>query len=173
MPNKQHIKDVPPNKVPRLPREDPGDMRMFLCGNEECGRFLFYEAIVAGVVSIKCRHCKKGNILDITPDGTVTKRVEVLTPRSIYVRVFRCGECGNILFYEAIGAGIVKVKCRHCKKWNILDITPEGTVIEKAENLTPEGIERIIELMVEETDMAVGSADTKAGMVKRTDGGTT
>ena len=34
-----------------------------------CGRFLAYEAIVEGVLRIKCRHCKGWSTLDIQKDS--------------------------------------------------------------------------------------------------------
>lgn len=34
-----------------------------------CGRFLGYQAIVWGVVKIKCPTCKEWNTIDISPDN--------------------------------------------------------------------------------------------------------
>jgi phage FluMu protein Com len=33
-----------------------------------CGRFLGYQAIIYGVITIKCRNCKQWNTIDIRPD---------------------------------------------------------------------------------------------------------
>ncbi len=45
------------------------------------------------------------------------------------MRAYHCAACGRFLGYEAIVAGVVKNKCRACREWNILDITPEGALI--------------------------------------------
>lgn len=33
-----------------------------------CGRFLGYQAVLYGIVKIKCRNCKQWNTVDIRPD---------------------------------------------------------------------------------------------------------
>lgn len=36
-----------------------------------CGRFLGYQAIVWGIIKIKCPNCKEWNTIDISPDHKI------------------------------------------------------------------------------------------------------
>jgi len=51
-------------ELPESP-EDIVETREYHCTG--CGRFLCYEAIVWGVVKIKCSRCKAWNVIKITP----------------------------------------------------------------------------------------------------------
>lgn len=53
-------------KIPDAP-EDVVETREFHCN--QCGRFLCYEAIVWGLVKIKCANCKTWNEVRIQPRG--------------------------------------------------------------------------------------------------------
>lgn len=55
--------------VPNLELEGGREMEQLRCAN--CGRFLCYIAIVAGVVRIKCRKCKVWVTAEIIPDSTL------------------------------------------------------------------------------------------------------
>lgn len=46
----------------------------------------------------------------------------------IPAREIRCPGCGRFIGYQAIAWGAIKVKCTNskCKKWIIIDISPES-----------------------------------------------
>lgn len=37
-----------------------------------------------------------------------------------------CPGCRRFLGYQAIAWGVVKLKCPNCKKWTMLDVSPEN-----------------------------------------------
>ncbi len=43
----------------------------------------------------------------------------------------RCPQCGRFLAYQAIVVGALKVKCRKCKVWVILEIIPPDVIVEE------------------------------------------
>ena len=84
------------------------------CVNSDCKTFLLYEAIEIGIIQCKCNRCKKVTQFSKVPgDDTAPDKM----------RQVRCGQCGRILYDEAIIAGAVKIKCRVCGRWNTLKIT--------------------------------------------------
>lgn len=45
--------------------------------------------------------------------------------RVVLMRELYCSQCGRFLARHAIKDGIVQVKCRGCKEWSTLEITPQ------------------------------------------------
>lgn len=55
--------------VPDLEVEDGLDLEPVRCPN--CGRFLGYQAIVAGIFRLKCRKCKLWITIETIPESTL------------------------------------------------------------------------------------------------------
>ena len=51
--------------VPSLVTEDGLDMEPVRC--PKCGKFLFYQAVVVGIVRAKCKPCRQWITLEIIP----------------------------------------------------------------------------------------------------------
>ena len=109
--------------VPVSERELAGTLKVkaFHCASHECGKFLGYQAMVPGMLSIACHRCKSINLVTTYPE-------DLPVPKTL--TVVRCARCGRKLYDEAILDGVVKVKCYSCHTWQTLDIQADGAIIE-------------------------------------------
>ena len=56
----------PKTKDKRLHKNQMVETQEMHCAT--CGRFLGYQAIIYGIIKIKCRNCKEWNTIDIRPE---------------------------------------------------------------------------------------------------------
>ena len=109
-------------KVPASDREIAGTLKVkaMHCASHECGKFLGYQAMVPGMMSIACHRCKSITMVTTYPEDLPVPKM---------LKQVRCPQCGRFLYNEAILGGIVKVKCRGCHTWQILEIVPDAVVV--------------------------------------------
>lgn len=56
---------------------------------------------------------------------SATKDDKILSNQMCETQPLYCARCGAFFGYQAIMLGIIRLKCRRCKEWTIINISPD------------------------------------------------